>query len=144
MTCDLQTATLASTAGRVRLFSVVLSVDTAVCDQQMRRVCRQAEALAPDDLAVIGVSCDLPFTQSRWCAVAEVTRLATYSDHRDRAFGLAYGLLIKEMGMLARALIVVDRDDVLRHIEVVSEATQLPDFDMAFHHLERALSCPKA
>jgi thiol peroxidase len=137
MTCDLASATLASTAGKVRLFSVVCSVDTSVCDQQLRRVCAEADQLPPDT-AVIAISCDLPFTQARWCALIEAARLAAYSDCRDASFGRAYGLLIKELRMLARALIVVDRKDAIRYIEVVAEITQLPDFEAAFRVLREA------
>ena len=130
VTCDLEPATLGSTAGRVRLFSVVTSLDTSVCDQQARRFDREAVELPPT-VAVIAVSTDPPFTQARWCALAEARRLVTYSDHRETSFGLAYGVLIKELRFLARSIFVVDRADVVRYVEIVPEVSSLPDFTAA-------------
>src|SRR5699024_6666379 len=92
-----------------------------------------------DDVKVITVSVDLPFAQKRWCGAAGVERVQTVSDHRDLSFGTAYGVAIKELRLLARAVFVVDRDDKLVHVEVVPEATNHPDYEAAVAAAKKAL-----
>jgi len=128
LSVDMEPVSLHSTAGKVRLFSVVSSLDSSLCDQQTRRF-NQIAADLPVEVAVIAVSLDLPFTQARWCAVAEVVNLITYSDHRDASFGKAYGVLIEEWRLLARSVFVVDRQDVIRHAQIVPDFASLPNFE---------------
>jgi thiol peroxidase len=127
---DLSDVTLADFAGKVRIVSVVPSLDTPVCDTQTRRFNEAAAGLG-DDVVILTISMDLPFAQTRWCAAAGVEAVRTLSDHRDAAFGRAWGVLIKELRLLSRALFVVDREGTIRHVEVVGEITHEVDYDAA-------------
>ena len=127
---DLSPATLKDYAGKVLILSVVPSLDTPVCDMQTRRFNQEAAALG-DGVRVLTVSMDLPFAQARWCGAAGVERVLTLSDHREASFGQAYGLLIKELRLLARAVLVVDALGVIRHYQLVGEVSQEPDYDAA-------------
>lgn len=131
---DLSEVTLAQSAGTVRLISVVPSLDTGVCDKQTRRF-NEAATRFPS-VNVLTISMDLPFAQARWCGAAGVDRVTTLSDHREASFGLAYGLLIKELRLLSRAVIIVDTDDVVRYIEIVPEVGTEPNYDAALAALE--------
>jgi thiol peroxidase len=105
----------------------VPSLDTPVCDLQTRRFNEEAGRLGAG-VQVLTLSMDLPFAQKRWCGAAGAKNLTTLSDHRDAAFGLAYGVLIKELRLLARAVFVVDRQGVIRYIQVVGEIATEPDY----------------
>lgn len=121
---------LADFAGGTVVLSVTPSLDTGVCDAQLRRFNQEAAALG-DGVAVLNVSMDLPFANKRFCAVAGIDRALTLSDHRDASFGQAYGVLVKELRLLARAIFVVGADGLLRHVEIVPEMTHHPDYDKA-------------
>jgi thiol peroxidase len=127
---DMSPATLGDYAGKVLVLSVVPSLDTPVCDTQTRKFNEKASALG-GDVVVLTVSVDLPFAQARWCGAAGVDRVVTLSDHREAAFGAAYGLLIKGLRLLARAVLVVDRDGVIRYVQLVPEVATEPDYDAA-------------
>lgn len=127
---DLSPLTLGSFAGKTLILLAVPSLDTPVCDTEVRRFNEGAAALG-DGVAVLVVSMDLPFAQQRWCGAAGVERVQTASDHRAASFGLAYGLLIKELRLLARAVIVIDREGKARHVELVEEVTEEPDYAAA-------------
>lgn len=135
---DLSSVTLGDSNGFVRIFSVVPSLDTGVCDAQTRRFNEEAVNLG-DRVKVITVSVDLPFAQQRWCGAAGIDRVQTVSDHRDLSFGTAYGVAIKELRLLARAVFVVDASDKVVHVEYVSEATQHPDYEAAVEAAKKAL-----
>ena len=132
---DLSEVTLASSKGKTRLISVVPSLDTPVCDLQSKRFNEEASKL-PADVVVYAVSVDLPFAQKRWCGAANADKLQALSDHREVSFGTAYGLLIKELRLLARAVVVIGADDKIQYIEVVKEVTQHPDYDAALNALK--------
>ncbi len=121
---------LSDYAGKVMILSSVPSLDTAVCDLQTRRFNSEAANLG-DDVVILTLSMDLPFAQARWCGAAGVEQVITLSDHRDASFGNAYGLLIKELRLLARAVHVVDREGVVRYIQIVPEVPTEPDYDAA-------------
>ena len=114
----------------VKVFNVVVSVDTPVCDVQIRRFNEEAVALS-DSVKIITVSMDLPFAQSRYCAAAGVERVKTASDYQYASFGEAYGVLIKENRLLARAIFVVGRDNVVEHVEYVGDIVNEPDYNAA-------------
>lgn len=114
--------------GKVCVISSVPSLDTPVCDMEIRRFNKEAMALG-EDVAILTVSMDLPFAQSRWCGAAGVDRVVTLSDHRTAAFGEAYGVLIKGIRLLARAVFVVDREGVVRYVQTVGEIASEPDYD---------------
>ena len=124
---DLTEVKLSDYRGRVCVVSVVPSLDTRVCDAQTRRFNEEATTLG-GDVAVLTVSMDLPFAQARWCGAAGVKAVKTLSDHRAAAFGEAYGVLIKELRLLARAVFVVDRDGTIRYARIVPEMTDEPDY----------------
>lgn len=124
---DLQPVRLSQFAGKTVILSSVPSLDTPVCDMETRRFNQEAEKLG-DDVVVLTISMDLPFAQKRWCGAAGVTRVMTLSDHRDASFGQAYGVLIKELRLLARAVFVVGKDGVIKHAQLVKEITEEPDY----------------
>ncbi|MBI4731086.1 MAG: thiol peroxidase [Chloroflexi bacterium] len=99
---------LADTAGKVRIISAVLSLDTDVCDRETRHFNQEAAALG-SDIAILVISTDLPYTQKRWCGAAGVEQVIVLSDHMAVDFGQKYGCLIKEVRVLRRAVFVVDR-----------------------------------
>ncbi|MFC7393645.1 thiol peroxidase [Scopulibacillus cellulosilyticus] len=113
----------------VRIISVVPSLDTGVCDAQTRRFNEEATKL--DNVSVITISCDLPFAQKRWCGASGLENAITLSDHRDLSFGQAYGVVMKELRLLARAVFVIDSDNKVIYTEYVSEGTNHPDYDSA-------------
>jgi thiol peroxidase len=126
----LNTVTLASSQGKTRIISVVPSIDTPVCDLQTKRFNQEASKL-PADVAVLTVSMDLPFAQARWCGLAGADKVQMLSDHREASFGTAYGVLIKELKLLARSVFVIGPDDKVKYVEYVKEVTQQPDYDKA-------------
>ena len=127
---DLEPVRLSSFGGKVRIISSVPSLDTSVCDIMTRRFNKEAGQLGPD-VVVLTISMDLPFAQKRWCGAAGIKNVQTLSDHRKAAFGAEYGVLIKELRLLARAVFVVDKDGVVRYIEIVDELTNEPNYEAA-------------
>ena len=125
---DLLPVRLSSFRGKVCVISSVPSLDTPVCDMETRRFNEEAGNLS-SDVSILTISMDLPFAQKRWCGAAGVDRIITLSDHREAEFGTKYGVLIKELRLLARALFVVDREGVIRYIQIVKEISQEPDYD---------------
>ncbi len=116
--------------GKIVLISAVLSVDTSVCSAQTKRFNDEAAAL-PDDVAVLTISGDLPFALGRFCGAEGVERIRVVSDHPAGRFGKAYGILIKEMGLLARAIFVVDKEGRVAYEQIVPEVADHPDYDAA-------------
>ncbi|MFO7599901.1 MAG: thiol peroxidase [Candidatus Desulfacyla sp.] len=125
---DLSPVRVSSYRGKVCILSSVPSLDTPVCDMETRRFNQEAGGLG-DDVAILTISMDLPFAQARWCGAAGVDKVLTLSDHRDAAFGEAYGVLIKELRLLARAVFVADREGVIQYIQLVKEMTEEPDYE---------------
>ena len=121
---------LSAFQGKVVIISAVPSLDTPVCDLETRRFNTEAAKLGKE-VVILTISMDLPFAQKRWCGAAGVTHVTTLSDHKEAAFGLAYGVLIKELRLLSRAVFVVDRKGVVRYVELVREITHEPDYDAA-------------
>jgi thiol peroxidase len=125
---DFSPVTFADLAGTVRVVSSVPSLETPVCDLQARRFHQEA---TDTGVHVLTVSADLPFAQARWCQGSGVDGIRTLSDHRETAFGLAYGVLVKELRLLARAVFVVDATDTIVHADYVPAIEQHPDYDLA-------------
>ena len=132
----LQTINLAGTGNNVRIFSVVPSLDTPVCDAQTKRFNEEAAKLEGVDIYT--VSMDLPFAQKRWCGAFGVDRVKMLSDHRTGSFGAAYGTLIKELRIESRAIFVVDKDNVIRHAEYVKEVADHPSYEAALAAVKAA------
>jgi thiol peroxidase len=126
----LQPVTLASGAGKVRLITVIPSIDTPVCDSMTRRFNQDAAQL-PEQVELYTISLDLPFAQKRWCGNAGIERVKTLSDYQERSFVLNYGLLIKELKLAARAVLVIDANDKISYMELVPEVTAEPDYAAA-------------
>lgn len=133
---DLKPVTLKDSAHKVRLITVVPSLDTGVCDT-MTRTFNQKAAQLPEDVVVYTVSMDLPFAQKRWCGNAGIEKVKTLSDYQDRSFGLAYGVLIKELMLLARAVFVIDRQGKIAYREIVPEVTMEPDYEAALEAVKK-------
>jgi len=127
---DLSAVELSSFGGKVRIITSVPSLDTPVCDIETRRFNEEAGRLG-DGLVVLTASMDLPFAQKRWCGAAGVKNVRTLSDYRDAAFGTSYGVLIKGLRLLARAVFVVDRNGVIRYQELVREIASEPNYEAA-------------
>lgn len=136
LTNDLNSVTLDDYKGKIRLISVVPSIDTGVCDAQTRRFNEAATDL--NNAIVLTISVDLPFAQTRWCAATNIENVLTLSDHRELSFGTAYGVAIKELRLLARAIFVVDTNDEVVYVEYVSEATNHPNYEKAIEAVKNA------
>lgn len=134
----MQLATLDSYHGKIKIISSVPSLDTPVCDMETRRFNEEAGKL-PDNVVVLTISMDLPFAQKRWCAAAGVEKVKTLSDYQSRSFGLAYGVVMKELQLLARAVFLVDDQDIVRYIEIVPEVTKEPDYDRVMNAVKALL-----
>ena len=127
---DLSTVKFSSFAGKTCIIASVPSLDTSVCDMETRRFNEKAGQLG-SDVVVLTISMDLPFAQKRWCGAAGVKNVVTLSDHRDASFGKTYGVLIKDLRLLARAVFVVDNKGVVRYVQIVPEIATEPDYDAA-------------
>jgi thiol peroxidase len=119
---------LSSYRGKICVISSVPSLDTPVCDMETRRFNDEAGKLG-SDVVILTISMDLPFAQKRWCGAAGVDKVTTLSDHIDASFGEAFGVLIKELRLLARAVFVVDREGIVQYIQLVKEVADEPDYD---------------
>ena len=121
---------LGDSAGKVRLVSVIPSIDTGICDAQTRRMNEEASSLG-DGVVILTVSADLPMAQERWCGAAGVANVKMLSDYLDMAFGAAYGTTVDALRLEQRAIFVIDADDTVRYAEYVPEIAQHPDYDAA-------------
>ncbi|MDZ5712472.1 thiol peroxidase [Jeotgalibacillus haloalkalitolerans] len=133
---DLSPFHLKDSAEKVKIISVVPSLDTGVCDAQTRKFNEEASKL--NNTEVLTISVDLPFAQKRWCGDSGLEQVITLSDHRDLSFGQAYGVAIEELRLLARAVFVIDTDDKVTYVEYVKEATDHPDYDAAIEAAKKA------
>jgi len=136
---DLKEVNLNDFAGKIKIISVTPSLDTPVCDMQARRFNQEAAELS-DDIIILNISMDLPFAISRFCTLAGIDKIKALSDHRDASFGSAYGVLIKELRLLARAIFIVDKSDLIRYKEIVQELTNPPDFKSALDAVKKLSS----
>jgi thiol peroxidase len=136
---DLSKVTLADSKGKVRLISVVPSLDTGICDAQTRRFNEEAAKLG-DGVVVLTVSAEHPFNQKRWCGAAGIDRVQVLSDHMDMNFGTAYGTYIKELRLEQRSIFVVDANDTITYIEYVPEVAQHPNYEAAITAVKEALA----
>ncbi len=133
---NLSPVKFSSYLGKVCIISSVVSLDTPVCDTQTRKFNEEASRLGPN-VTILTISMDLPFAQKRWCGAAGVDKLQTLSDHRDASFGMVYGLLIKELRLLARAVLIVDQKGLIQYKELVKEVTNEPDYEAALSKLRK-------
>lgn len=136
---DLKEVSLADFSGKIKVISVTPSLDTPVCDLQARRFNEEAAAL-PQSVVFINISVDLPFAISRFCQQTGINNMRTLSDHRETSFGTAYGVLIKGLRLLTRAIFVIDKDNVIRYMEIVPEVSQPPDYERALKEVKKLLA----
>ena len=125
---DLKPVRLSSLKGKVVILCSVPSLDTSVCDLEIRTFNEKAAQLG-DGVVMLTISMDLPFAQKRWCGAAGIKNLQTLSDYRQASFGKAYGVLIKDLRLLARAVFVVDNKGIVRYVQIVPEIATEPDYD---------------
>ncbi|MEN6333444.1 MAG: thiol peroxidase [Phycisphaerales bacterium] len=136
---DLSTVKLSALReGKVCIITAVPSLDTPVCDLETRRFNVEAGNLG-SEVVILAVSMDLPFAQARWCGSAGVKNVQTLSDHRDASFGKAYGVLIKDLRLLARAVFVVDKAGTVRYEEFVKEVASEPNYAAALDAARKLL-----
>lgn len=140
---ELLDVTLSDFNGKTKVISVTPSLDTPVCDLQARRFNHEAASLPPE-VVVLNISMDLPFAIGRFCTVAEVDRVTALSDHRDASFGTAYGVLIKELRLLARSIFIIDKNNIVRYKEIVPEQSNHADYDKALESLNKIIGMVKA
>lgn len=134
----LEDTSLGDYAGKIKLISVVPSLDTGVCDAQTRRFNTEAAELG-DEVVILTISMDLPFAQARWCGAAGIDRVITLSDHKSASFGQAYGVLIKEFRLDMRSIFVVDKNNTLAYVEYLPEMTEHPDYEAAIAAVKELL-----
>lgn len=127
--------TLKDYDGKIKVISVTPSLDTPVCDLQIHWFNEDA-ANQPADVAVLNISMDLPFAIKRFCATGGIDKAEALSDHRDASFGTNWGVLMKELRLLARSIFVVDRENVIRYVQIVPEQTTEPDYEAALNALK--------
>ena len=140
---DLNEVRLSDFDGKVKVISVTPSLDTPVCDVQLRRFNSEAASL-PADVVVMNISMDLPFAIDRFCVAAGIDRVVALSDHREAAFGMAFGVLIRELRLLARSVFILDKDDRVRYAEIVPEMSDHPDYEAALRSLKALVAIPTA
>jgi thiol peroxidase len=121
--------------GKVKLISIFPSIDTSVCSVQNHKFNKEAASYG-DKVVFIAMSMDLPFALKRFCGAEGINNLVTLSDHKDADFGKKYGYLIEALRLLARGVVVIDKDDVIRYVEVVPEVGQEPNYDEALKVLK--------
>jgi len=125
---DMNPVKLSSYRGKTVVISAVTSLDTPVCDMETRRFNQEAAALG-EDIVILTLSMDLPFAQKRWCGGAGVEKVVTLSDHSTAEFGTAYGVLIKELRLLARTIFIVDKKGIIQYVQRIPENSNEPDYD---------------
>jgi len=134
----LQPATLDQFKGKVKIITTVPSLDTPVCDAETRRFNEEASKL-PGDVQILAISMDLPFAQARWCGAAGVDKVTPLSDYRAAEFGQKYGVLIKELHLLARTVFVLDKNDNVTYVEYVKEVAEHPNYEAALDAAKKAV-----
>lgn len=134
---DLSEYKLSDAGNKVKIISVVPSLDTPVCELQTISFNESANEM--EDVLVLTLSMDLPFAQARFCGAKGIDKVITLSDHRDADFGLKYGFLIKELRLLTRGIVVLDRDNKVSYVEYVKEATNHPDYDKALEAAKKLI-----
>jgi len=132
---DLNDTTLSDFKDKIKVICSVPSVDTPVCDMEIHRFNQEAATIA-SDAVILFISMDLPFAQKRFCASTGINNVKTFSDHRRADFGEKYGILIKDLRLLARAIFIVDKDDTVRYVEYVNDVGNLPDYAAALKALK--------
>ncbi|NLY77225.1 MAG: thiol peroxidase [Tissierellia bacterium] len=135
---DLTPFSLKDAGDKIKIISVVPSIDTGVCELQTINFNEAATELG-EDVLILTISVDLPFAQKRFCGAKGIDRVITLSDHKDLSFGLNYGFVMEENRLLARGVIILDRDNTVRYVEYVKEVTTHPDYDKALEIVKKLI-----
>jgi thiol peroxidase len=138
---DLKEITLADYRGKIKILTSFPSLDTPVCDLQVKEFNKRASHLS-GEVVIVGVSKDLPFAQKRFCTEYDIDSVTVVSDYKTSSFGINYGLLIKELNLLARSVVIVDKNDYLRYLQIVDELTTPPDYEDVLLALEAVIKNP--
>ena len=136
---DLTEKSLSDFKGKIKLIASVPSIDTPVCDLQIKRFNEEATGMSKD-IIVLFVSMDLPFAQKRFCQSFDIKKVKTLSDHKDASFAMAYGVLIEQLRLLSRAIFIIDKDDTVRYVEYVKDIVLQPDYAAAIAELKKLVS----
>lgn len=139
LTYDLVEKGLGDFKGKIKLIASVPSLDTPICDLQIKRFNDEASNISKD-VVIVFISMDLPFAQKRFCQEFKINKIKTLSDHRDADFGLKYGVLIKDLRLLSRAIFLIDKDDAVRYVEYVKEIGTPPDYEGALNAIKSIVS----
>ena len=138
---DLKEVRLSGFGAKIKVISSFPSLDTPVCDLQVKEFNKKANGFS-EDIVVIGISKDLPFAQKRFCQENSIKNEIVLSDYKTSSFGINYGLLIKELNLLARSVLIVDKNNSLRYFKIVPELTSPPDYADALKNLEAVTKSP--
>ena len=128
---DLVKQSLADFEGKKKVLSIVPSVDTGICDAQTRQFNQSLSDM--ENTVVLTVSCDLPFAQKRWCGASGIENALLLSDSYDQSFGNAYGVLMEEWHLLARAVIVANEQNEITYVEYLDNVNSHPDYEAAIN-----------
>lgn len=131
---DLKEFSLADFKGKIKVITFFLSLDTPVCDLQVKEFNKRASTLS-GDVVILGISRDLPFAQKRFCADNNIKNIKVLSDYKYSSFGMNYGLVVKELNLLARGVLIIDKNDVIKYLRIVDELTAPPDYEDALKSL---------
>ncbi|MBU5437918.1 thiol peroxidase [Tissierella sp. MSJ-40] len=134
---DLSAYSLKDAGDKIKIISVVPSLDTGVCELQTINFNQTASDL--DDVIILTISVDLPFAQKRFCSANDINKVITLSDHRDLSFGMNYGFVIEELRLLSRGIVVLDRNNVVRYVEYVKEVGEQPNYDKAIEEVKKLI-----
>lgn len=138
---DLKEISLSEFKDKVKIITSFPSLDTPVCDLQVKEFNKRATHISKD-LVVVGISKDLPFAQKRFCETFDIENVTVLSDYKTSSFGINYGLLVKELNLLARSVIILDKADIVRYIQVVDELTTPPNYEEALKKAEEVVNNP--
>lgn len=136
---DLKEVGLSNYKNKIKVITTFLSLDTPVCDLQVKEFNKKASEF---DVEMLGISKDLPFAQSRFCESFNIKNMTLLSDYKSSSFGINYGLLVKELNLLARAVIIIDKSDVVRYVQIVDELTKAPDYEKVLSSIKEVIKNP--
>lgn len=135
---DLQPVKFSDDKAKIKIISVVPSLDTGICELQTTSFNERAGELG-SDVSILTISVDLPFAQQRFCVGKGIDNVKVYSDYKDLSFGMAYGFVMEELRLLARGIVVVDKDNKVTYVEYVKEVASHPDYDKAIEEAKKLL-----
>lgn len=138
---DLKEVNYADFSGKIKIIASFPSLDTPVCDLQVKEFNKRA-AQVSSEVIILGISKDLPFAQKRFCSMNEIKNEIILSDYKFSSFGINYGLLIKELNLLARSVLIADKSDIIRYIQIVEELTNSIDYGDVLKNLEAVIKNP--